>query len=127
MQPKSKIISIAKAKCPRCRQGDLFTDKPYKLLKFDRMHKTCPVCGLMYEIEPGFFTGAMYVSYAFSVAILVVVGFILYFFFGDPDISIYILVIFSIIVALFPLLFRYSRVLYIHWFGGVKYNPNDVK
>ena len=91
------------------------------------MHKTCPYCGLMYEIEPGFFTGAMYVSYAFSVAIFVVVGFSLYFLFGDPDISIYILVIFSIILILFPLLFRYSRVLYLHWFGGVKYNPNDVK
>ncbi|GAB3978960.1 hypothetical protein GCM10028806_43230 [Spirosoma terrae] len=35
------------------------------------MHENCPVCGLRYEAEPGFFTGAMYVSYALYVATIV--------------------------------------------------------
>lgn len=35
------------------------------------MEKTCSSCGQNLEPEPSFYTGAMYVSYAFSVAICV--------------------------------------------------------
>ena len=28
------------------------------------MHETCPVCDHRFEREPGYFVGAMYVSYA---------------------------------------------------------------
>ena len=35
-----------------------------------RMHERCPACGLQFEREPGYFVGAMYVSYALSVPIV---------------------------------------------------------
>ena len=31
------------------------------------MHERCPVCGLKYEREPGYFVGAMYFSYLLSI------------------------------------------------------------
>ena len=31
------------------------------------MHARCPVCGLKYEREPGYFLGAMYFSYVLSI------------------------------------------------------------
>ena len=31
------------------------------------MHEKCPVCGLKYEREPGYFLGAMYFSYLLSI------------------------------------------------------------
>jgi hypothetical protein len=31
------------------------------------MHERCPVCGLKYEREPGYFLGALYFSYALSI------------------------------------------------------------
>ena len=34
------------------------------------MSKRCPACGLKFEREPGYFFGAMYVSYFLSVGIL---------------------------------------------------------
>ena len=86
---------------------------------FDKMYSACKVCGLKYDIEPGFYTGAMFVSYAFSVAITIVVGFFLFIVFDDPDIYIYVTAILTTIILLFPVLFRYSRVIYLHLFGGI--------
>ena len=31
------------------------------------MHERCPVCGLKYEREPGYFLGALYFGYALAI------------------------------------------------------------
>jgi hypothetical protein len=105
----------------------MFTASPYQIRRFDHMHANCPVCGLKFDIEPGFYTGAMYVSYAFSVAIFLVTGFFLFLFFDDPDLIVYVITTFAIVLLLFPLIYRYSRVIYLHLFGGIGYNPNYRK
>ena len=91
------------------------------------MYKNCPNCGLLFEIEPGFFIGAMYVSYAFSILILLLVGLLMYLFIGDPPIWAYAVCAILPIVTLHPVIFRYSRVLYLHIFGGIRYTPNGDK
>ena len=35
------------------------------------MHPQCPVCGLRYHREPGYFLGAMYISYGLAVPLMV--------------------------------------------------------
>ena len=119
----SKINAVLDERCPRCRKGHMFSHSRYNLRHFDKMFDQCPECGLNFEVEPGFYTGAMYVSYAFSVAIFVVVGFFLFIFFNDPEILVYVITTFLTIVILFPVLFRYSRVIYLHLFGGINYDP----
>jgi hypothetical protein len=37
------------------------------------MHENCPICGLKYEREVGFWWGAMYVAYTFSSGALLIV------------------------------------------------------
>jgi uncharacterized protein (DUF983 family) len=103
----------------------MFISTKYDLKRFDKMHKQCEKCGQDFEVEPGFYTGAMYVSYVFSVAIFVIVGFFLFVFLNDPEIYVYVLTILLTIVVLFPVLFRYSRVIYLHLFGGVNYDPDS--
>jgi uncharacterized protein (DUF983 family) len=44
-------------RCPRCGTGRLFAGR-------FAMHETCTHCGLRFEREPGYFVGAIYVSYA---------------------------------------------------------------
>ena len=119
----SKISSVLEERCPQCRQGQMFTHAKYNIRHFDKMHNQCPECGLNFEVEPGFYTGAMYVSYAFSVAIFIIVGFFLFIFFSDPGILVYVMSTLLTIIVLFPVLFRYSRVIYLHLFGGISYNP----
>ena len=114
MKEKSVLSSVLEGKCPRCRKGKLFTHPPYHLKKMFSMHKNCPECNLRFEKEPGNFYGAMYVSYAFSTGIFLATAFVLYYFFDDPSINVYLITILIIAGLLFPLNFRYSRILFLY-------------
>ncbi|MFN3950840.1 MAG: DUF983 domain-containing protein [Thermaurantimonas sp.] len=112
-------------RCPRCRKGPLYTHpNPYKLSKIFNMHDACPNCGQPYEIEPNFYYGAMYASYALAVAVFVAVLVILTLF-GRNEIDILLISYFVTMIVLSPVLFRLSRSLWIHFF--VKYDPNAEK
>lgn len=121
MPKTSTAEAILKAKCPRCHQGDIYKHTSYSL-RFTETNKLCSHCGLMFEREPGFFFGAMYISYAFTVAILLGTSFVLYFGFNDPSFWVYFISVPLVCMLFIPLSFRYSRVLYLYAFGGVRYN-----
>lgn len=118
----SRGESILQAKCPHCRQGEMFPHSVYSF-NHDKIHKNCSVCGLQYEIELGFFWGAMYISYGFSVAIIATVIVVSNVIFKVENPWIYIATIFAILAPMYPLSFRYSRVLMLHFFGSIEYNP----
>ena len=42
------------AKCPKCRQGEMFANSIYSF-NGQKMNKTFPACGYTFEIEPGYF------------------------------------------------------------------------
>lgn len=119
---ESLSFAIINAKCPQCRKGDMFKYKWWNITNFATQHKFCPICNLRYDREPGFFIGAMYISYAMIVVMVTIAWFVLYFIFDDPMFEVYIAVIIILNIVLLPIFFRYSRVLYIYAFGGVKYN-----
>jgi hypothetical protein len=82
------------------------------------MNETCPVCGVRLEPEPGFYQGAMYVSYGFTVALIIGLGFLLYFL-GNPSEWTTISIIIGISLLLVPLNYRYSRIIYLYLLGGL--------
>ncbi|WP_242922305.1 DUF983 domain-containing protein [Pontibacter liquoris] len=127
MSQPSRLGAILACRCPRCRRGEVFTHSALKLRKFDEMHENCPVCGLHYEVELGFFWGAMYISYAFSVIIVLLTGISLYYLANDPDMWVYLTVVASTVLILTPILFRYARILLLHFFGGITYDPGYEK
>ena len=76
------------------------------------MNPRCPVCGLEFEREQGYFVGAMYFSYALALAaVLPLIVAMLILGFGAGAIYLASLLF---LVALAPFVFRYSRVLWIH-------------
>jgi len=88
------------------------------------MNKKCSVCGQPAEPEPGFYYGAMYMSYALCVAVcgfnFVLTEFIL----KLPPYS-FLVVNTVMLIVLWPLIFRYARVLYIYLF--IRYDPNAAE
>src|SRR4051794_36123645 len=54
------LPSLWRGLCPRCRQTRIFS----RLLQ---MNPRCSACGLVFDREPGYFLGAMIVSYIVSV------------------------------------------------------------
>ena len=124
MSNPSKLVAAANARCPQCHEGRIFTHKWWNIFKFSEMHENCPSCGLRYEVEPGFFFGAMYISYAFTVGIMIIGGVIIYNFFGDPSEEGYIIPITVVSLLMVPFNFRMARVIFIHLFSMVKYKPD---
>lgn len=56
------LSSIVQYRCPRCREGKIFIE-PFQIKDPLAMPETCPVCGQKTEPEPGFYYGAMFLSY----------------------------------------------------------------
>jgi uncharacterized protein (DUF983 family) len=104
---RSLLSAILRQRCPRCRQGPIFGG-------LFATNESCPVCGLQFEREQGYFLGAMYLSYPLSVPILGLIILIEYLLL--PDWRIEYLILLSLIpyIPFAPLVFRYSRVLWIY-------------
>jgi len=121
----TKLYSILKGKCPVCHEGDLYkTKNPYLLSDTLKMHENCPHCHTKFKIEPSFFYGAMYVSYAVGVAFAVAAFIISYFFLNMGRLSSFFVITGTLIVFL-PVILRLSRNIWINFF--FKYDPEKAK
>jgi uncharacterized protein (DUF983 family) len=110
------IYSTAANKCPRCHKGEVFkNNNPYSFKKPFEMNDTCTDCDLKYEREPGFFYGALYVSYALMSGIFIV------WFLADllwihmEAVTLAIIVV-STMLVLFPVVFRSARIIWLNFF-----------
>lgn len=115
----TKLYSILHSRCPRCHQGKMFLSKPYNMKHFFEMPEKCDHCGRRFELEPSFYSGAMYVSYALQVALFTTVFVALRVLF-NPGVRVYISTTIVSAMLLFPLTMRLSRVIYLNFF--VKYD-----
>lgn len=120
---ESSVLALLALRCPRCHRGKLFSYPATNLAKFTDMPDDCPVCGQAFEPEPGFYFGAMYISFGFAVAIFAVCGVLLYYLAGDPDVWVYVVAVAVVTLVTTPLTFRYSRALMLYLFGGTSYDP----
>ncbi len=118
------LSALLQTRCPQCRKGEIFKSAAYNLPHYTEMHEKCPHCGLTFEKEIGFFYGAMFISYALNVAVVVSVFLAVYLLLGNPDLWIYISAILIATFVLLPLNFRYSRALMLYLFGGIKYQKD---
>jgi len=55
-------------RCPRCRLGRMFHRSIFR--GWPKMHLRCPVCDLLFDREPGYFLGAMYISYSVGLGMV---------------------------------------------------------
>lgn len=118
----SKLNSILTGSCPKCQKESMYSDRnPLHLTKVLKMNENCSHCGLKYQIEPSFFYGAMYVSYALNVAVGIAAFIVSFVFFGASIEQSFIAIVITLIL-LFPFVLRLSRNLYINMF--VSYDPN---
>lgn len=100
------LRGILGLRCPKCRRGRLFTG-------IITMPERCPVCGMYYEREHGYFVGAMAISYGLAVALVAVL------FFGVLWITRWplewvLLISGAAFIPLAPFCFRYSRALWLY-------------
>lgn len=112
----TKLYSIFTSTCPVCHHESMYKEKnPYKLGKVFDMHERCSHCNTKYKIEPSFFYGAMYVSYAVGIAFATAAFIISFFFFGTGITTSFIAIIGTLIVFM-PIIMRLSRNIWINIF-----------
>lgn len=120
---ESSTLALLALRCPRCHRGKLFRYPTINVLHFTEMPDECPVCGQTFEPEPGFYFGAMYISFGFAVAVFAVCGVLLYYLAGDPEVWVYVVAVAAVTLVTTPLTFRYSRAVMLYLFGGARYDP----
>lgn len=117
--PQNLLTAVWQGRCPRCREGKIFKYPLREFTKFSEMNEICPSCEASFTPEPGFYFGALYVSYAFTVGLFFAMWFVLHFLFDPPD-WVYITAIIISSFLFIPISFRYSRILFLYWFGGLQ-------
>ncbi len=103
------VRNILSMHCPECRRGKVFANL------FLKMNPTCPVCGLKFEREPGYFLGAMYFSYAMAIPPLTVMTLLQKWRSPERSMASCIVVSAAIFVPLVVPIVRFSRVLWLHF------------
>ncbi len=110
-------------RCPRCYKGPMFLHNPYNLFGMGKMPKQCPVCGLDYEPEPGFYFGALFISYAIAAPFCLLLFLSLNMGLGVHFEAALVLVA-LVQLALAPYLFHLSRAIWLYFHAS--FDPDAV-
>jgi len=108
--------SIIQCKCPRCRKGNLFVAiGHFNYAKMLAMPQKCSVCAQEFEIEPGFYLAALWISYPIVLVMELAILAGCYLFFNYSLLFSFIVAALFLIVVMPPIM-RYSRSILIHLF-----------
>lgn len=88
---------------------------PYRISKLFDMHERCSNCHTKYKMEPSFFFGAMYVSYAVGIAFAAPAFVLSYLLINLSLLTTFIVIVITLIVFL-PIIVRLSRNIWINFF-----------
>ena len=116
----SKLYSILKGKCPHCHEGKFFISRTYDLKNCGKTPEKCSSCGENFSKEPGFYYGAMYVSYGLGIAIFVAIFVLMLLFYPNPSPLTYFLLPFGILVLLAPYIYALSKIVWANIFMNYK-------
>ena len=116
----TKLYSILNFKCPFCHEGQFFKYHPYNLRRAGDLLEKCPVCHRKYSIEPGFYFGAMYVSYAMTVAVAVSIWVAILVLAPDMSLNWQVTIIGAVIVLGGPMYYALSKIIWANMFFEYK-------
>lgn len=109
---KSTFRDILAQLCPRCRIGKIFRASIFR--GFPGMYDRCPVCGLKFEREQGYFLGAMYISYGIALGMITAFSILLWGIMRWP-LEKNVVVAIVIFVPIAPIVSRLSRIAWIYF------------
>jgi uncharacterized protein (DUF983 family) len=126
-KPVSAFTAALHGKCPKCRKGDMFKRSSLGIFS-QKMHTYCPYCHFQFEIEPGYFYVAMFVSYGMIVAEMVTVAVGTYTLTQSESPWLYVGLLLGVTLLLSPFNYRYSRIILLYWLTPkLHYDPERAK
>lgn len=80
------------------------------------MNDACSICGLQFgRGEPGYFTGAMYVSYALAIPLIALLTLLGHLALPSWRLWQLVLIAWAVCLPLVPWVWQYSRIVWIHF------------
>ena len=120
----TKLYSVFTGTCPVCQEESMYkASNPYKVSKLFEMYDRCSNCHTKYKMEPSFFFGAMYVSYAVGIGFAIAAFVLSYYLFGFGLLASFFAIVITMIVFL-PVIIRWSRNIWINLFFS--YDPKKA-
>jgi len=113
----SGIESMAYLLCPRCRKGAMFKKPGLFAFTYD-MYDRCPECDVDYEPEPGFYYGAMFISYITTGFMLLSLSLSMVFLF-KWSLTLTMTLLIILVILTHAYVFKVSRSIWLRFF--VKY------
>jgi uncharacterized protein (DUF983 family) len=115
------FVRGATRRCPRCGSGHLFR-------RYFSIVDDCPRCGLHFEREPGYWTGALAINIALVFAIFIV-AFVVILVLTVPDVPVGpTLAVLVPVMVIGPVLFYpFSKTLWMSVDYGVLHRINQAK
>lgn len=111
----SYISKVVKGTCPHCGKTKVFKSKGnIFLFQLPKMYENCTECNYSFHRETGFYFGAMYMSYAWTVAEMVAIFVIGYLLKLNWVLTFVCVVVVLILLANFN--FRVSRLMWLNMF-----------
>ena len=86
------------------------------------MYPTCPHCNQSFEPEPGFYFGAMFVSYGINTLLFIASWITLTLVYPDYSLALLLSILVAVVLMGLPFTFRLSRSIWLSMF--VSYDPS---
>ena len=117
MKPAKKHLlkSILQEKCPNCGQSHVF-EKKTGIFELPKMKERCDSCNYYFDREPGYFIGAMYISYGLAVLQGLITFLLVHFLLPSVPTLGVVFIILGVIFLFSLKNYKLSRIIYIHIF-----------
>jgi uncharacterized protein (DUF983 family) len=99
--------TVVRQRCPQCRRGIVYRNG-------NLMNNLCPVCGLEFNREEGYYTGALFFGYVLASPTILLFFFLFCFAFPDMDL---VWAAVLAIVAFLPTVSLILRLSHVIWIG----------
>lgn len=122
------FVNMVKEKCPFCGEGDVFKKTSFPTIP--EMNDQCPHCKKEMLGEPGYYFGAMYVSYGFAVGMGLITFALCHYTFHIQSIWITMSIIGLMIAIVAFKNYKWSRILWMKIFppdGATNFKKSQDK
>jgi len=115
------LINFFRLKCPVCGKGEFLESRPRLFFKIIRVRDRCSSCQTGLKIEPSFYYGSMYVSYALGVGLMLFTTFIYWSLSNSFSVLSCFLWIVGILLALNTYINAWSKAIWASFFFKQKF------
>ena len=107
-EPMSPFSAVLKLRCPECKKGIVYR-------KGMEMNRLCPSCGIKFEREFGYFSGAIWIALLCATPIVLFIMFLFVYFFRDLHPALSGLFAALAFIPLVPITIRLSRSIWMYF------------